>query len=220
MEAVKRRRAIQVFVDGADQHLAPEAADRALGLAFLAKPIEHGDALEIRALLILAPDRQQPAGDRKLVGQGQERELAKTSREMKRRTQPAGSQYRRPSARLDEVELFVEMDPVGDVQALIEIHDIDAAAQQQVLALIDDFGAVARQRVGSGAATQESAGFEQVYLESLSTQRGGCCQAGETAANDDRSGHIFPGQLPISAHRISATSTSRQPIGTGWRSPP
>ena len=47
LKAVRRGHAIQLFIDGADQHLTPVAFDGAFGLALFAEPVEHGDAVEI-----------------------------------------------------------------------------------------------------------------------------------------------------------------------------
>ncbi len=61
---------------------------------------------------------------------------------MQRRWEPAGLQNRSPAARFDKEELFVKVDPVRHAQAAVEIHQIDAAAQQHVLAVVDHFGGV------------------------------------------------------------------------------
>src|SRR5450432_3659900 len=81
------------------------------------------------------------------------------------------------------------MDPVHHVQSLVEIQNVDAAAQQQMLAVVDNLGAVAWKRVGGGTPTQEPAGFEQIYLESGASERGGGSQSGQAAADNNRTGH-------------------------------
>ena len=46
--------AVQVFVDGADQDLAPETVDGSFGLALFIEPLPHGDAVEVRAGSVFA----------------------------------------------------------------------------------------------------------------------------------------------------------------------
>ena len=53
---------------------------------------------------------------------------------MKRRRQPAAPQHGNSPARLDEVKLAIETDAVAHSQPLVEIQQVDAAAQQNVLA--------------------------------------------------------------------------------------
>ena len=67
LKAVARGHAVHILVNGADQHLAPEALDGAGRLPLFAQPVEHGDAIEIVAPGTLAPQRQQSAGDGDLV---------------------------------------------------------------------------------------------------------------------------------------------------------
>ncbi len=115
----------------------------------------------------------------------------KTSGEVQRRGQPPGREHRRPAAGFDEVELLVELDAIGDAQPPVEIQQVDAAAQQHVLAVVDDLGAVAGagQRIRSSAAAQESARFVKIHFESGLAQRRGGCQSGQAAADHDRCGH-------------------------------
>ncbi len=135
---------------------------------------------------VFAPDGHQRAGDRDLIGQPKKGELPETAGEVQRRGQSAGFQDRRSAARLDEVKPLVKLNPVRDAQAPVKIHQIDAAAQQHVLAIVDDFGTFAGYRVGSGAAAQESAGFEKIDLESRLAQRRSRGETGQTSADHDR----------------------------------
>jgi hypothetical protein len=67
LEAVARGHAVHILVDGADQHLPPEALDGAGRLPLLAQPVEHGDAVEVVAAGALAPQRQQAARDGQIL---------------------------------------------------------------------------------------------------------------------------------------------------------
>jgi hypothetical protein len=83
------------------------------------------------------------------------------------------AQHRDPPAGLDEVELAIEADAVADAQPLVEIQQVDAAAQQHVLAVVDGLGdlfAARRNRVGRGAAAQIRARLVQIHLPTVAAQ--------------------------------------------------
>ena len=62
------------------------------GLALLAQPVEHGDAVEIRARAPLPRDRVHGPRDGDLIGQAQKLELEERSGEMRRSGQHAALQ--------------------------------------------------------------------------------------------------------------------------------
>ncbi len=88
----------------------------------------------------LAAERGQSARDADLIGAREAVQAQKRSREMERRRQAAAPQHGKLAARLDEVELAKELDAVADAEALVEIEQVYAAAQENVLAIIDDLG--------------------------------------------------------------------------------
>src|SRR5689334_15698515 len=102
--------AIEIFVDGADQNLAPESLDRAGSLFLFAQPIEHGDALEIGPLAIFFTGRQQAARDAEFVGHRQEMKLRERFGQMERSAKPSALHNRNAAARLDPIELAPEVD--------------------------------------------------------------------------------------------------------------
>jgi hypothetical protein len=126
-------------VPPAVRHLAPEAPDRLFGLPFFVKPVEHGDAIQILPPPMLATEGHQTARDGEFVTYTQTPQFPKASRKVKRRWQFPGRQHGRLPAGFDEVKLLVEMDSVRNIQALIEVHDVDATSQNQMLAIVDDF---------------------------------------------------------------------------------
>jgi hypothetical protein len=65
------------------------------------------------------------------------------------------------AAGFEEGDLGEEADFVFDAEAAIEIEEVDAAAEKDVLAVVDNFGV--REGVGSGASAQEGFGFEYLY---------------------------------------------------------
>ena len=62
-----------------------------------------------------------------------------------------------PPAWLNESEFLVKRDVSLNSQAPVKIEEVDATAQQDVLAVIDDF---AGGFIGRGAAAQIGAGFQ------------------------------------------------------------
>ncbi len=94
---------------------------------------------------MLAADGPHRAGDRELVGQPKKGQIQKASREVQWRRQPSGLQNRSSAAGFDKEKLLVKLDPIRHAQAAVEIHQIDAAAQQDVLAVVDDFGCCRRE---------------------------------------------------------------------------
>ena len=77
------------------------------------------------------------------------------------------------AAGFDEVELAIEADALADAEPLVEIQQIDAAAQQHVLAVVDGLGdlfAAGGNRVGGGAAAQKGAGFVEIDLPAVAAE--------------------------------------------------
>ena len=95
-------------------------------------------------------------------------------------------------AGLDEVELAIEADAVPHAQPRVEIQQIDATAQQHVLAVVDQFGTVAgwRERKRGRAAAQERARLEHLDAETGAAQRRRRREAGQSTADDDHAGHL------------------------------
>ena len=189
-----RGEAVDIFVDGADQDLTPEAVDGARRLPLFAQPVEHGDAVQILAAGTLAPQGQQSARDGQLV--------ARVLRNLSRRNDPvkcrgAGSapaaQSRDAAAGLDEVKLAIKANAVAHAQPRIKIQQVDATAQQDVLAVVDQDGRVVgwRERKRGSAAAQKRAGFKYLDAEPGAAQGGRGGKAGQSATDDDCARH-FP----------------------------
>ena len=80
LETVEGGHTVQIFVDGAHQHLPPEAVDGARRLALLQQPVEHADAVEIFAARAFAAQRGHGARDADLVGARKGNACAETIR--------------------------------------------------------------------------------------------------------------------------------------------
>jgi hypothetical protein len=82
---VNRRHAVEIFVDGAHQHLLPKALDRLGRLPLLLEPLRHRDGIEIPTACTLVPQRQQPFREAHFVSEGETAHPGERLREMKRR---------------------------------------------------------------------------------------------------------------------------------------
>jgi hypothetical protein len=56
-----------------------------------------------------------------------------------RRREDAAPQNRQAAARLNEEVLPLETNPIPDAQPAVEVQKVDAAPQQNMLAVVDDF---------------------------------------------------------------------------------
>jgi hypothetical protein len=71
---------------------------------------------------------------------------------MQRCRQRAAAQRGDSAARLDEIKLAIEANAVLNAQSRVEIQQVDAAAQQHVLAVVDQLGGVVRGESGKEVA--------------------------------------------------------------------
>jgi hypothetical protein len=113
---------------------------------------------------------------------------------VKRRGQASGFERGSPAAGFDEEKLPVELDSIGHSQPAVKIHEIKAAAQQDVLAIIDDFGTVTGNGIGSGATAQKSARLKNVDFESGLAQRCRGREPGQASADHNCRGHAALGE--------------------------
>src|SRR5258708_1236897 len=131
--------ALEFLVYRAHQHLPPVALDSACGLALFAQPVEHADTVEIGAGPALPGYAIDAPRGRDFIGEAEERQVEEGAEEGRRGGEDASLQDGGPPAWLDEVELAMKTDLAVDTQAPVEIHQIDATAQEDVLAVVDDF---------------------------------------------------------------------------------
>lgn len=90
------------------------------------------------------------------------------------------------SSRLDERKFAVEGDLALDAQPPVKIEQIDAASQQDVLAIVDRLFA---KLVGSCASAQKRPRLEDLHRVPRSAQRRRRRQTGQPAAEHDHIGH-------------------------------
>jgi hypothetical protein len=111
------------------------------------------------------------------------------------RREYSGLEKAAAAAGLDEDELFVELDLVFDAEAFVEVEQVDAAAQQDVLTVVDGLAfQFTADFVGRRSSTEEGAAFEDLNVMSCGGKGCGCGETSESAAEDDYRGH---GSLPV-----------------------
>lgn len=132
------------------------------------------------------------ARDAQLVAESQAFHLEKCAGEVQRRRQPSAAQHRRAPARLQKVELTMEADAVSDAQPRIEIEQVDATPQQDVLAVVDSrrVAFARRHRIGSGTPAEKRPRFEQLDREPRAAERRRRGETRQSAAGDQNLGHM------------------------------
>ncbi len=113
-------------------------------------------------------------------------------------------------ARFDKKEFFVEADLVAYAETSIEVEQIDAAAQEHVLAVIHHLAFFA-DRPGCGAAAQESAGFVKIDFETGTAQRRGRGEPGQSTSDNGyaKAFSYTPGIRMISSSAMAYTLSPR-----------
>ena len=89
----------------------------------------------------------------------------------------------------------MKADAVAHAQPRVKIQQVDAAAQQNVLAVVDRLRLAlgpGGQVVGRGAPARKRPRFEHFHLESGAAQRRRRRQTGQPAARNQNFGHISP----------------------------
>src|SRR5260370_41705966 len=110
---------------------------------------------------------------------------------MKRRRQEAGLHHSSAPLRIEKDEPVKKLDFAGGTDAAGEIFEIGAAAEGDVLAIIDVLAT--GQHVGGCAAAKERALVKQTYAPAGFSQRDAGCQSLQPAAHHH---HALPGYSP------------------------
>ena len=111
---------------------------------------------------------------------------------MKGGGEAAAAQHGEAASGFQEVKLAVKVDAVADVQTGIEIQQVAATAEQDVLAIVDRFGFLAArggERVRGGTPAEERPRLKQFDVETGAAERGSRRQTGEPASRDEDLGH-------------------------------
>src|SRR5690349_20436947 len=121
-----------------------------------AQPLKHGDAAELvdvpRAAVCLQ-DVEHGPGDGELVFERQRRELCERTHHVKWRGEQAGLHFTAAPLRIEEHQAVEKFDFVGRTYATVKVFKICAAAQGDMLAVVDVFAV--SQDVGGCASPEE-----------------------------------------------------------------
>ncbi len=107
---------------------------------------------------------------------------------MKWSGQQAGSHFSLAALRIKEEETVEIFDFAGGADADVEIIEVGAAAESNVLAIVHVLAV--GQHIGSCAAAKEGTLFEQTYAPAGFSQCDAGCQSRQPAADHD---HAFQG---------------------------
>src|SRR5690348_952347 len=206
VDAVTSVGAIELFIERADKDDAPEARDGFLRLAVAAKPVEHGGAAGIRGTPAGARDGQKAAGDGLLVAIGEGAEAKKRKRHVERRRKKGRVNRADTAGAVGKEEAVVMPNFRFRANAAIEIGKIGAAAERDVLAIVDV--AAVGKGVGSGAAAKVRALFEETDADAGLSEGQGGRQARQSAADHVHGfeGHSFPQAIRCAPARESRPS--------------
>ena len=144
-------------------------------------------AIMARAMASLSPRERQSAREER-------------GRTVERRRQDSRLDGRLPASGLNESKAAVPADLVGGADAAIEVDEVGAAAQQDMLAVIHDF-AGAGMLVGGGAASEVRTALEQGDLVSRLGQCASGGEPGQATANHGHSRGISGAHSLIRRHR-------------------
>jgi len=158
---------------------------------FFVEPLPHGDAIEIVASTMLPAHRQDGSAHGEFFREVQEMELKKRLGEMRGCGEKAGTKHTPTAAGLHEYKFAVKGDVTGDAQPSVKIEKIDAAAEQDVLAIVDGLAARARRAhfVRGRAPAEKRPSFEEPYLVTRAAKRSRSRESGQASADDDYIGH-------------------------------
>jgi len=88
------------------------------------------------------------------------------------------------AAGVDEVDGAFPLDEVADADAAVEVEEVGAAAEEDVLAVVEGFAGLGFFE-GTGAPAEDSACFEEGDVEACGFEGDGGGHAGEAATDDD-----------------------------------
>ena len=137
------------------------------------------------------------SGQRKFVGESLKASALSSSGPRATEQANASVRYERtkpgaPAAGLDHRHLAGPVNRSATPMRLIEADEVGAAAEQHVLAVVDDF-VDAGMQVRRGAATEIAATFDELHAEAGFGQRTSGAHAGDAAADDgDGAGGASP----------------------------
>ena len=191
VDAIAGVDAIEFFGKRADENDAPEAGDGGWSLFVAAEPFEHRDAagfVDVGRMAAALQDGIESAGDGKLVFQCQRRKREERASHMKRRGEDARVHFAAAALRIEKNKAVEEFDFACGADAAIEVFEVGAAAEGDVLAIVDVLAI--GQDVGSRASAKKRALLKETNAPARFSQRDAGCQSRQPAADHD---HAFQG---------------------------
>jgi hypothetical protein len=102
---------------------------------------------------------------------------------VERRGQTGRTKRRAAAAGLDHCHLAGPVNLVRNAEMMVEADEIGAAAEERMLAVVDDF-VDAGMEIGTGATTEVAAALDELHAEASLGESAGRAHAGDTCADD------------------------------------
>ena len=102
---------------------------------------------------------------------------------MERSRKGGRAETRSTAARLNHGHLAGPVDLIVNANAFVESDEVGAAAEENMLTVVNDF-VDARMQIGAGAPAQIAATFDKLYVKTCFSQRTGSAHAGDTTSDD------------------------------------
>ena len=118
-----------------------------------------------------------------LVGQREGAALRESRQAVQRRGKGGWHRARASAAGLDHGHFGGPVDFVLHADAVIEADEVCAAAEEDVLAVVDDF-VDAGMQIGGGAAAEVATALDELHAIAGFSERAGGAHAGDAAADD------------------------------------
>ncbi len=177
--------------------------------------LSHWPRVSVDVRIDRAHHRPEGAHERELVRCAECFCAEQLRQPMQRRGQARRAEKRAAAAGLDHRHLAGPVNLIVDADALVEADEIGAAAEEHMLAVIDDF-VDAGMQVGACAATKIAAALDELDTKAGIGQRAGSTHAGDAAADDRDRAVLFrvqavclPCQFITRAHATRSMPTAR-----------
>jgi hypothetical protein len=143
-----------------------------------AEPFEHGDTagfVNISRMAAALQDGIEGAGDGEFVFHAERRKSQKRTSHVKRRGENAGVHFAAAPLRIEKDKAVKKIYFAGGAYAAIEIFEVGATAEGDVLAIVDVFAV--GQDVRSRASAKKRALFKEPNSPACFSQRDAGCQS-------------------------------------------
>lgn len=175
--------AVEGFAEGAREDDVPEAVEGGGGLSLLSEPIQKRCGLR-SGRGFPAAEFANGAGDGPAVGDGEIGHAVKGRGEVQGSGEEGFFQAIDDAVAGNEVEFGFGTEELIDLDGATEVKEVGAAAEGDVLAVVDPFAGLTIEE-GTGATAETGTGFEESDGTAARSEGGGGGETGESAADDD-----------------------------------